>query len=207
MNKTVVVVLIIIAVAILITTFALRPSIQQHSEALSRVQYYTGQLERYVALAEKLQNVLALNTEEFGKLKKEFKKEQEQNAVLRRVIQQQLREISDMMEQLEQFEEEILPDISDVHPEDYEECLYELNRSRLTADTLLNIIYTQREEITLLRAVNTSQGLVIEQQATIIVNQTSYIENFEALLKEYNRRANRRIAVALGVGFIVALIL
>ncbi len=164
-------------------------------------------VEHAINVAERLQGLLEVNTAELTRISKEWERSQKEIEQLNKEIQSYLTEISDLQDKVDALPVYEIPDDSTVEPEDYQECLHELERSRLRGDTLVMVIHTQRDEITLLRALNTSQGLVITSQAEIIDKQGSYISEFGTLLKEHNKKANRRILIGTAVGFLVALIL
>jgi len=165
------------------------------------------QIEQSLDMVERLQGILEVNTAELNRISVEWQKAQKEIEVLNSRIGDHVVHIQSLESKIDNLPTYEIPPPSTIRPKDYEECITELNRSRLRADTLVMVIDTKRDKITLLRAVNTSQGLIIASQAEIIEKQSSYIENFEALLKEYNRRANRRILIGTAVGFIVALLI
>ncbi len=194
------IILIAGVVLVVVIFFSLRNPVRRAVGVLAQAEYV-------IDLAERLQGLLEVNTAELNRVSREWRQSQKEIEKLNTEVRDNLLEIKALQQQLDALPTYEIPEPSTVHPIDYEECLIELERSRLRGDTLVMIIDTHREEITLLRALNTSQGLIISSQAEIIDKQSSYIAEFEFLLKEHSRRVNRRIFIVSAVGLAIALIL
>ncbi len=146
-------------------------------------------------MVDKWQDLLEVSPAEIERIIEQWEEDRKEIGALIRENKEHLLEIKALEAKIDALPVYEIPEASTVHPKDYEECITELERSRLRGDTLVMIIDTQREEIALLRSVNHSQGLIITSQADIILKQGSHIEQFEALLDDHNRKVNRRILI------------
>lgn len=185
---------VVLILGAIVAVILIRPRVQEYSRTL---ESYTGKLNHYITLAEELQGLLEVSTQDIKRIQQSWESSQKEIEALHKIIADQSAAIGE----LTQIE---IPPASEVTPEDFEECLQELQRSRERADELVAIIYSQDAEK---MAVISSQGIIIESQAEIIDRQADYIEEFSVLLEQYRKRANRRAALGIAIGVVVGLLL
>ncbi len=168
---------------------------------------HMGQLKELVQIIEEY---AVVNTSEIDRLLKQQKQSGRKIDSLMTLVVSYTSVIDDLDKQIANLPTYELPTLSTIEPEDYKECLQELQGSRQAAEELVGIVQIQRENITLLEAVNTNQQLIIEtQKQTISIQQADN----RALRNAYDdmiRDANRRkvlgyIVGVLGIAAAIAL--
>ncbi|MFW6017042.1 MAG: hypothetical protein ACOCRK_11440 [bacterium] len=101
---------------------------------------------------------------------------------------------------------EIQPRPEDL-PENIEECLDQLELVHQREDQLTEVIDIQSEEITTLRALNQSQGIIITNQAKINKIKDSQIEAWKEVAEDEKRKGNIKAILFGGIVFGVMSIL
>ncbi len=158
------------------------------------------QFMRVIDIVERILPLMEANTDAVDSLFKYLDDREPFYNQLRDIIRVQGKQMEGIQKQLDGLPTYEIPDASTVHPEDYEECLIELERSRLRADTLVMVVHTQRDEISLLRALNASQGIVIHTQAELILERDTDIKNLRAAYNDVLQDANRKKWIGYSVG-------
>jgi Mg2+ and Co2+ transporter CorA len=203
MKNTLGIIIIVIVVALTGVFIAKNKPVQQ-------VKGWMAKVELALTVIDKIEEYAAYSTYEIDLLNAQLRQSDRKIDSLMTLVVSYTSVIDDLDKQIAALPTYELPVLSDVTPESYEECLQELQGSRQAADELLVIAEVQRENITLLEAVNTSQRLIIEtQKQTISIQQADN----RALRNAYDdmiRDANRRkvlgyIVGALGIAAAIAL--
>jgi len=191
------IVVIVLAVVVLGGILLIRPKVQE-------VSGLYGQIERYVSQAERLQGLLEVNTKELNRITSEWDQAQKEIEGYNQTVSEQQAIIDSLKFEIRESDYEI-PDIPETTPEDIEDCLQELQRSRQTSTELIEVVEAQREQAAVRMATIQSQGIVIESQAKIIERQSDYIDEFETLIEEHRKKSNRRILLGIATGIAVGL--
>ncbi len=84
-------------------------------------------------------------------------------------------------------------------PEDFEECTQQLELAHQREDILVEVVDNQEEEITSLRSVNHSQGIIIENKDRIIKVKDSQIEAWKQVADDERRKGNIKAIISAGV--------
>ncbi len=111
-----------------------------------------------------------------------------------------VRAVADLRQQIASLPDHEIPELSEVEPEDYEECLQELQRSRQAAEELVVIVEGQREHIRLLEAVNRENKLINESQHQVITLQAADNQKWRDAIDEIRKDANRTKFIGYVVG-------
>ncbi len=157
MTRKIVIFAILIIVGLggyLVTTRYVAPRVQQ--------------VVRVVALLERALPMIAHNAESLDSVFKHLEGRDPMYDSLLVLVKSQSKQLGELEKQLKDIPDYDIPDIDYVHPKTYEDCLDALDASRQTSEQLVDVIDHQREEIHLLRAINTQQGVIIEAQAYTI---------------------------------------
>ena len=192
-----VVLALVLAAFVVVSVIFVRPKIQQVSETYTAAEQYLGK-------ARHLQSLLEVNTQQLQQITSQWEKSQKEIREYTEAIERQQEHIQNLEAQIQHSEYEI-PDIPQTIPEDLQDCLAELHRSRQTSEELIKVVYAQREQNTLKMELIGSQGVIIESQANIIERQSDYINEFETLIEQHRKRSNRNILIGVGLGIAVGL--
>ncbi len=178
---------------------------------VSNVKALTSRVDMALTIIDKIEEYAVVNTSEIDRILKQQQKESDRKIdSLMTLVVSYTSVITDLQGQIAALPTYELPALSDVEPEDYEECLQELQGSRQAAEELVVIVGVQRENITLLEAVNTSQQLIIEtQKQTISIQQAdnrALRDAYEDMIRDANRRKFFGYVVGvLGIAAAIAL--
>jgi len=88
-------------------------------------------------------------------------------------------------------------------PEDFEECTEQLELAHQREDILVEVVDNQREEIASLRAVNHSQGIIIENKDRVIKVKDSQIEAWKQVADDERRKGNIKAIISAGVVYTI----
>ena len=195
------IVVIVFAVVLIAGVLLVRPKVQ---EGAREVKGLYSKVEWYVTQAERMWGLLEVTTEELDRVTEQRVKDKEIIKEHEAIIKEQEAEI-DRLEAEKQEVEYDIPEIPDTTPDDLEECIQELQRSRETSSELIEVVQAQREQGALKMATIQSQGIIIESQAEIITRQSDYIDEFETLIEQHQKRSKRNILIGVAVGIAAGL--
>ncbi len=177
---------------------------------VENVKALTSRVDMALTIIDKIEEYAAYSTYEIDLLNAQLRQSDRKIDSLMKLVVSYTSVIDDLDKQIAALPTYELPELSTIKPESYEECLQELQGSRQAAEELVSIVQIQRENITLLEAVNTNQQLIIEtQKQTISIQQADN----RALRNAYDdmiRDANRRkffgyVVGVLGIAAAIAL--
>lgn len=181
--KNTIIVLVVIALAVAVFT---------RTKPAQNLADKWGKVGLALEAVKKIEEYAAYNTYEIDMLHRRLDESEKKNAELLKVVESQgavIAEINGKLSALPSFE---IPDISDTHPQDYEECLQELQGSRQAGEKLIEIVGIQQDRIGLLEAKISAQDIMIAKQAEVIKIQRAdlqaYHDTYEAIVRDANRR-------------------
>jgi len=203
MKNTLGIIIIVVVVAGAGIFLAKNKPVQQAKGWMSKV-------DLALEVIDKIEEYTAYSTYEIDMLNEKLQSSDRKIDSLMTLVVSYTSVIDDLDKQIANLPTYELPALSDVEPESYEECLTELQGSRQAAEELVVIVGVQRENITLLEAVNTSQQLIIEtQKQTIAIQQAdnrALRDAYEDMIRDANRRKVLGYVVGvLGIAAAIAL--
>jgi hypothetical protein len=203
MKNTLGIIIIVVVVAGAGIFLAKNKPVQQAKGWMSKV-------DLALEVIDKIEEYTAYSTYEIDMLNEKLQSSDRKIDSLMTLVVSYTSVIDDLDKQIANLPTYELPALSDVEPESYEECLTELQGSRQAAEELVVIVGVQRENITLLEAVNTSQQLIIETQKQTIAIQQADNRALRNAYDDMIRDANRRkffgyVVGVLGIAAAIAL--
>jgi small-conductance mechanosensitive channel len=203
MKNTLGIIVIIVVVAGAGIFLAKNKPVQQAKE-------WMGKVELALEVIDKIEEYTAYSTYKIDMLNEKLQTSDRKIDSLMTLVVSHTSVIDDLEGQIAELPTYKLPELSTVEPEDYKECLQELQGSRQAAEELVSIVEIQRENITLLEAVNTNQQLIIETQKQTISIQRADNRALRDAYEDMIRDANRRkffgyVVGVLGIAAAIAL--
>jgi Mg2+ and Co2+ transporter CorA len=203
MKNTLGIIIIVVVVAGAGIFLAKNKPVQQAKGWMSKV-------DLALEVIDKIEEYTAYSTYEIDMLNEKLQSSDRKIDSLMTLVVSHTEVITDLEGQIAELPTYELPELSTIEPEDYEECLQELQGSRQAAEELVEIVSVQRENITLLEAVNTNQKLIIEtQKQTISIQQAdnrALRDAYEDMIRDANRRKFFGYVVGvLGIAAAIAL--
>jgi hypothetical protein len=180
------------------------------SKPVQQAKGWMSKVDLALEVIDKIEEYTAYSTYEIDMLNEKLQSSDRKIDSLMTLVVSYTSVIDDLDKQIANLPTYELPALSDVEPESYEECLTELQGSRQAAEELVVIVGVQRENITLLEAVNTSQQLIIETQKQTIAIQQADNRALRNAYDDMIRDANRRkffgyVVGVLGIAAAIAL--
>jgi Mg2+ and Co2+ transporter CorA len=180
------------------------------NKPVQQAKGWMGKVELALEVIEKIEEYTAYSTYEIDMLNEKLQSSDRKIDSLMTLVVSHTSVIDDLDKQIAALPTYELPELSTIEPEDYKECLQELQGSRQAAEELVSIVEIQRENITLLEAVNTNQQLIIEtQKQTIAIQQAdnrALRDAYEDMIRDANRRKFFGYVVGvLGIAAAIAL--
>ncbi len=180
------------------------------TKTIQKARGVLDKVELALTVIDKIEEYAAYSTYEIDLLNAQLRQSDRKIDSLMNLVVSYTSVIDDLDKQIAALPTYELPELSTVEPESYEECLQELQGSRQAAEELVSIVEIQRENITLLEAVNTSQQLIIEtQKQTIAIQQAdnrALRDAYDDMIRDANRRKFFGYVVGvLGIAAAIAL--
>ncbi len=189
--------IIIVVVFLVFAYFLLRKPVQ-------RALPYLGQLEQILTVYSQTEDIFAMFFDIQGEIK-ELKAQNkalekgkaESNAIILE-LSEEVRAYALLATQANKKTDSLLGIIHEpsYEPEDFEECLGQLDTARTAISNLYLVVEEQRKQIAYLEAQNLNQALIIEQKDVIIEYQDEQLLLWRSLY-ETNRR--RHIVITAGL--------
>lgn len=182
---------LIIAAAVIVASLILRPSFERLGEFDSKVKMALDLLER-------IEPLVGSNTKDLDALVQQLDKHQSFFDDLNLILSKTQKQVDDIGKKIDTLPDYEVPDVGDVEPEDYEECLEELSDCREAANDMLAIIGRLENEVALRRGLQASQGIIIETQEKYIVQRDVDYQALRDMYDEVLRTARRERRIAIG---------
>ncbi len=178
--------------------------------AYIKLKPYAVQAIRVVDIFEKVLPLMEANTGAIDSLFRYLDDQEPFYDEFKGFVEKQTKHNQSIDEKLDKLPEHEIPEINYVHPDTYEDCMDELDKSRETSEQLLEIINTQKEEIALLRSINTSQALMIERYHEALEKKDLDINLLRGAYEGILAKARRDKVIGYGsivLGVIIAIAL
>lgn len=202
-------IIIFILIFLGLSFFVFRKPVQQGIKTIGKIELIFNTLEKF----ESIFNIVAENQKKFIEQEERDKIYQEKIDNLKTLILNLTDEVEKQEiianEQSKRVEEllKMIEERPEQPPEDFEECVEQLNSAYRTIDLLDVVVDTQKEEISSLRAINTSQGVIIEHSMMIIEMREEQVETWKDAAKSARRWGNIKTAGGMILVYIIMTII